>query len=132
MRASAIWGYGEIGKHAGFKILCRKASRFKSEYPHHLLLKHPDILIAERSKSAQTIDALHQCQSFFCALYLAGYTYRLCSSCLFTRAKSIFWHFNTRGLPFFSENMICHSSPKQKWLAESKINADKLSGQSPH
>ena len=28
--------YGEIGKHAGFKILCRKASRFKSEYSHHL------------------------------------------------------------------------------------------------
>ena len=27
-------GYGEIGKHAGFKIQCRKASRFKSEYPH--------------------------------------------------------------------------------------------------
>ena len=27
--------YGEIGKHAGFKILCRKASRFKSEYSHH-------------------------------------------------------------------------------------------------
>ena len=31
------WEYGEIGKHAGFKILCRKASRFKSEYSHHLL-----------------------------------------------------------------------------------------------
>ena len=30
------WEYGEIGKHAGFKILCRKASRFKSEYSHHL------------------------------------------------------------------------------------------------
>ena len=30
--------YGEIGKHAGFKILCRKASRFKSEYSHHLFL----------------------------------------------------------------------------------------------
>ena len=28
--------YGEIGKHAGFKILCRKASRFKSEYSHQL------------------------------------------------------------------------------------------------
>ena len=28
------WEYGEIGKHAGFKILCRKASRFKSEYSH--------------------------------------------------------------------------------------------------
>ena len=31
---SQIRGYGEIGKHAGFKIQCRKASRFKSEYPH--------------------------------------------------------------------------------------------------
>ena len=31
---SPNWEYGEIGKHAGFKILCRKASRFKSEYSH--------------------------------------------------------------------------------------------------
>ena len=33
---SQIRGYGEIGKHAGFKIQCRKASRFKSEYPHQI------------------------------------------------------------------------------------------------
>ncbi len=34
-----FWGYGEIGKHAGFKIQCRKASRFKSEYPYHTIDK---------------------------------------------------------------------------------------------
>ena len=33
-----FWGYGEIGKHAGFKIQCRKASRFKSEYSHHSVI----------------------------------------------------------------------------------------------
>ena len=34
LSSSPNWEYGEIGKHAGFKILCRKASRFKSEYSH--------------------------------------------------------------------------------------------------
>lgn len=29
-----IWGYGEIGKHAGLKNQCRKASRFDSGYPY--------------------------------------------------------------------------------------------------
>lgn len=29
-----ICGYGEIGRHARFRILCRKACRFKSCYPH--------------------------------------------------------------------------------------------------
>ncbi len=27
-------GYGEIGKHAGLKNQCRKASRFDSGYPY--------------------------------------------------------------------------------------------------
>ena len=38
--------YGEIGKHAGFKILCRMASRFKSEYSHHLIFASLFICIA--------------------------------------------------------------------------------------
>ena len=29
-----MWGYGEIGKHAGLKNQCRKASRFDSGYPY--------------------------------------------------------------------------------------------------
>ena len=29
-----VWGYGEIGKHAGLKNQCRKASRFDSGYPY--------------------------------------------------------------------------------------------------
>ena len=32
-----IWGYGEIGKHAGLKNQCRKASRFDSGYPYQTL-----------------------------------------------------------------------------------------------
>ena len=31
------WGYGEIGKHAGLKNQCRKASRFDSGYPYQTL-----------------------------------------------------------------------------------------------
>ena len=32
-----LWGYGEIGKHAGLKNQCRKASRFDSGYPYQIL-----------------------------------------------------------------------------------------------
>jgi hypothetical protein len=32
-----VWGYGEIGKHAGLKNQCRKASRFDSGYPYQTL-----------------------------------------------------------------------------------------------
>ena len=34
MLKNYIWGYGEIGKHAGLKNQCRKASRFDSGYPY--------------------------------------------------------------------------------------------------
>lgn len=31
----SIWGYGEIGRRARFRFLCRKAYGFESLYPYH-------------------------------------------------------------------------------------------------